>query len=43
MFKNHFIHSAVRNSTFPNASGEALLAKREFMARAEGECHNEFR
>ena len=25
------------NSTFPNACGEALLAKREFMARAEGE------
>ena len=32
-----------QNSTFPNACGEALLAKREFMARAEGECRNEFR
>ena len=33
----------LKNSTFPNACGEALLAKREFMARAEGECRNEFR
>ena len=43
MFKNHFIHSAVRNSTFPNGCEEAKLAKREFMARAEGECRNSFR
>ena len=33
----------LRISTFPNACGEALLAKREFMARVEGECRNEFR
>ena len=39
----NFFHYNERNSTFPNACGEALLAKREFMARAEGECGNEFR
>ena len=41
---NYSVIGAVnRNSTFPNTCGEALLAKREFMARAEGECRNEFR
>ena len=29
------IHETPGNSTFPNACGEALLAKREFMARAK--------
>ena len=36
----------MRNSTFPNGcedSEEAKLAKRELMARAEGECRNSFR
>ena len=40
---NFFCGTFAGNSTFPNACGEALLAKREFMARAEGECRNEFR
>ena len=35
--------TGIYNSTFPNACGEALLAKRQFMARADGECRNEFR
>ena len=43
-FKNWTIlkRGRVRISTFPNGCEEAKLAKREFMARAEGECRNSF-
>ena len=47
--ESHYLLKSVKNtgqfgnSTFPNACGEALLAKREFISRAEGECRNEFR